>query len=87
MVGLGLAADRNTAMAVRAAAGQGGWIVGAAAGGGALAAGGYPGLGIALGGLFAASAIPYAVSLRLRLRALATRPPGRRPAAAPAPDC
>jgi predicted MFS family arabinose efflux permease len=91
MVGLGLAGNRNTTMAVRAAAGQAGWIVGAAAGGAALAVGGYPGLGLALGALFAASALPYAAPLaraiRSRLRAPATRPPAHRPATAPAPGC
>jgi MFS transporter, DHA1 family, inner membrane transport protein len=91
MVGLDLAGDRNTAMAVRAAAGQAGWIVGAAAGGAALATAGYPGLGVVLGGLFAASALPYAPSLaraiRSRPRARAIRPPARRPAPARAPDC
>jgi MFS transporter, DHA1 family, inner membrane transport protein len=87
MVGLGLAGDRNTAMAVRAAAGQAGWIVGAAAGGAALAAAGYPGLGVVLGVLFTASAIPYAGTLRSRPRAPATLRPARRPAAARAPGC
>ena len=89
MVGLGLAGDRNTSMAVRAAAGQAGWIVGAAAGGAALATAGYPGLGVVLGGLFAASALPYtaplARSIRSRLRAPATRLPAHRPATARAP--
>jgi MFS transporter, DHA1 family, inner membrane transport protein len=89
MVGLSLSGDRNTAMAVRAAAGQGGWIVGAAAGGAALATAGYPGLGVVLGGLFAASALPYAAplvrSIRSRLRAPATLLPAHQPAAARAP--
>jgi DHA1 family inner membrane transport protein len=79
--------DRNTAMAVRAAAGQAGWIVGAAAGGAALAAGGYSGLGVVLGVLFTASAIPYAGALRSRLRAPATPRAARRSAAARAPGC
>jgi hypothetical protein len=87
MVGLGLAADRNTAMAVRAAAGQGGWVVGASVGGAALAQAGYSGLGAALGCLFATSSLPYLGTLRSRLRAGATRPADRRLAAAPAPDC
>jgi DHA1 family inner membrane transport protein len=85
MVGLDLGGDRNTAMAVRAAAGQAGWIVGAAAGGVALAAAGYPGLGVVLGVLFTASAIPYVGALRPRLRELATLPRDRRPAGAPTP--
>jgi DHA1 family inner membrane transport protein len=85
MVGLDLAGNRNTAMAVRAAAGQAGWIVGAAAGGAALAAAGYSGLGVMLGLLFTASAIPYAGALRSRLRAPATRRPGVLSAAVPAP--
>jgi predicted MFS family arabinose efflux permease len=89
MVGLDLAGDRNTAMAVRAAAGQAGWMVGAAAGGAALAIAGYPGLGVVLGGLFAASALPYSAplvrSIRSRLRAPATRLPAHRPATARAP--
>jgi predicted MFS family arabinose efflux permease len=87
MVGLDLDGDRNTAMAVRAASGQAGWIVGAAAGGAALAAAGYSGLGIVLGALFAASAIPYASALRSQLRELATLRPAHRYAAARAPDC
>jgi predicted MFS family arabinose efflux permease len=87
MVGLDLAGNRNTAMAVRAASGQAGWIVGAAAGGAALAAAGYSGLGLALGALFTASAVPYAGALRSRLRAPATRRPAPRRAAARAPGC
>ena len=44
---------------VRTAALQLGYFVGSAVGGAALGAGGYPGLGVALGGLFVAATIPH----------------------------
>jgi DHA1 family inner membrane transport protein len=46
---------------VRTAALQLGYFVGAAVGGAALGAGGYPGLGLALGSLFVAATIPHLV--------------------------
>jgi predicted MFS family arabinose efflux permease len=47
--------DKLAVMSMRAAANQLGYLLGAAAGGLALAAGGFPGLGAALAGMFAAS--------------------------------
>jgi predicted MFS family arabinose efflux permease len=66
--GLDVAPERRMAvMGARAAANQYGYFFGSAAGGIALAASGYAGLGIALGGLFAAAALPLSsVSLPAR---------------------
>ena len=50
---------RVSAMGVRAATGQFGYLVGAAIGGAALAAGGYELLAIALGSLFALGTVPH----------------------------
>jgi predicted MFS family arabinose efflux permease len=50
-------ARRLAVMATRAATNQLGYFVGAAAAGAALGAGGYTGLGLALGGFFAAAAV------------------------------
>ena len=47
--------DKLAVMSMRAAANQLGYLLGAAAGGLALAAGGYPGLGLALAAMFAAA--------------------------------
>jgi len=66
--GLRTAPDQRLAvMSARAAANQFGYFVGAGIGGAALAAGGYAGLGLALGGLFAVAVLPLAT----------TRPVGR----------
>jgi predicted MFS family arabinose efflux permease len=51
--------DRLAVMSMRAAANQLGYLLGAAVGGLALAAGGFPGLGVALAGLFAAANLIY----------------------------
>lgn len=53
---------RRAVMAARAAATQLGYFVGSAAGGIALAAGGYEALGLVLGCLFAAAALPLAAA-------------------------
>jgi predicted MFS family arabinose efflux permease len=58
--------NRVAVMGARAATTQFGFFAGAAAGGGALALGGYPALGVVLGSLFAASALPLS---RVRLAA------------------
>jgi predicted MFS family arabinose efflux permease len=68
VVGLELSLNRNVAMALKAAAGQGGWLIGSAAGGAALAAGGYPALVAVLAGFYVAGAFPYAGELIRPLR-------------------
>jgi predicted MFS family arabinose efflux permease len=77
-VGLEAAPERRVAvMGARAAGQQLGYFFGAAAAGGALAAGGYPGFGLALGFLFLASAVPFLVDARGRagtLRAALVQP-------------
>lgn len=55
--------DRVAVMSMRAAANQFGYLLGAAAGGLALALGGFTGLGLALGGLFAASVLVHVPAL------------------------
>jgi len=55
--------DRVAVMSMRAAANQFGYLLGAATGGLALALGGFTGLGLALGGLFAASVIVHVPAL------------------------
>jgi predicted MFS family arabinose efflux permease len=52
--------DKLAVMALRAAANQLGYLLGAAAGGLALALAGFGGLGVALAGLFAASVVVHA---------------------------
>src|SRR5215218_606663 len=52
--------DRVAVMSMRAAANQFGYLLGAGAGGLALAVGGFAGLGIALGCLFAAAVLVHA---------------------------
>jgi DHA1 family inner membrane transport protein len=69
VVGLELSLDKNVAMALKAAAAQGGWILGSAAGGVALAAGGYPALTAILAGFYVAGALPYAGELVRPVRA------------------
>jgi len=51
--------DKLAMMSMRAAANQFGYLLGAAVGGLALAAGGFPGLGVALAGMFAATMLIY----------------------------
>jgi len=71
-VGLEAVPERRLAvMGARAAAQQLGYFLGAAAAGAALSAGGYPGLGLALGLLFLASAVPFLVDARRRAGTLA----------------
>jgi predicted MFS family arabinose efflux permease len=55
--------DRVAVMSMRAAANQFGYLLGAAAGGLALAVAGFPGLGVALGCLFAAGVLVHAPAL------------------------
>jgi predicted MFS family arabinose efflux permease len=55
--------DKIAVMAVRAAANQFGYLLGAAAGGLALALSGFTGLGVALSGLFAAAVVVHAFRL------------------------
>jgi DHA1 family inner membrane transport protein len=65
--GLRTAPDQRLAvMSARAAANQFGYFFGAGIAGAALAAGGYAGLGLALGGLFAAAVLPLATTRPLR---------------------
>jgi predicted MFS family arabinose efflux permease len=52
--------DRVAVMAMRAAANQFGYLLGAAAGGAALALGGFAGLGLALAAMFTAAAVIHA---------------------------
>jgi predicted MFS family arabinose efflux permease/ribosomal protein S18 acetylase RimI-like enzyme len=59
---------------VRAVATQLGYLVGALVGGAALAVGGFALLGVAFGGLFLASTLPYAAVLARRARVVAARP-------------
>ena len=77
-VGLEAEPERRLAvMSARSAAQQLGYFFGAAAAGGALAAGGYPGFGLALGFLFLLSAVPFLVDARGRagtLRAALVQP-------------
>ena len=77
-VGLEAEPERRLAvMGARSAAQQLGYFFGAAAAGGALAAGGYPGFGLALGFLFLLSAVPFLVDARGRagtLRAALVQP-------------
>ena len=70
--------DKVAVMAMRAAANQFGYLLGAAAGGLALALAGFPGLGFALAGLFAAAVLTHARSLPTRSAARAGRGRGRR---------
>ena len=66
-VGLDAGPERRLAvMGARAAAAQLGYFLGSAAAGGALAAGGYPGFGVALGFLFLVSALPFLVDASRR---------------------
>jgi len=58
--------QRLAVMGARAAAAQLGYFLGSAAAGGALAVAGYPGLGIGLGLLFLASAVPFLIDARKR---------------------
>src|SRR5262249_36118632 len=58
--GMDAAEDRVAAMAMRAAANQFGYLLGAAAGGAALAVAGFAGLGVTLGSLFAAAVLVHA---------------------------
>ena len=63
-LGLDIAGDQKmTAMSIRTASLQFGYLVGAALGGVALGAGGYSALGIVLAGLFVAGAVPHALAL------------------------
>ena len=71
--------DRVAVMSMRAAANQLGYLLGAAAGGLALTLGGFPALGRALAGLFAAAALIHAPS---PVRNPATVPHPTRPASA-----
>jgi DHA1 family inner membrane transport protein len=66
--------DRVAVMSMRAAANQFGYLLGAAAGGVAVAAGGFAGLGIALGCMFTAAMLVHLPALR----------PSRRPVASEA---
>jgi predicted MFS family arabinose efflux permease len=70
--------DRVAVMSMRAAANQFGYLLGAAAGGVALAAAGFDGLGLTLGGLFAAAVLVHAPGPRRpllrRLSPLRARP-------------
>jgi DHA1 family inner membrane transport protein len=66
--GLDVAPERRMAvMGARAAANQFGYFVGSAAGGIALGLSGYPGLGIVLGALFVAAALPL-TTIRIDVR-------------------
>ena len=51
--------DKVAVMAMRAAANQFGYLLGAAAGGLALAVAGFPGLGVALAGMFLAATLMH----------------------------
>ena len=77
-VGLEATPERRLAvMGARVAAAQLGYFLGSAAAGAALSATGYSGLGIALGVLFLASAVPFLVNARKRagtFRAVLTQP-------------
>jgi predicted MFS family arabinose efflux permease len=55
--------DKLAVMALRAAANQFGYLLGAAAGGLALAVAGFPGLGVALGAMFGAAVLVHAPAL------------------------
>jgi predicted MFS family arabinose efflux permease len=67
--------QRLAVMSARAAANQFGYFVGAGIGGAALAAGGYPGLGLALGGLFAVAVLPLATIRPVRRRVVGVLKP------------
>ena len=67
--------DKLAVMSMRAAANQLGYLLGAAAGGLALAVGGFPGLGAALAGMFAASMLIHSPSPGVRKYARFRRPP------------
>jgi DHA1 family inner membrane transport protein len=86
-VGLEAAPERRLAvMGARAAAAQLGYFLGSAAAGVALAAGGYPGFGLALGFLFLVSAVPFLVEAVRRggtFRAVLAEPACARGNAAP----
>jgi DHA1 family inner membrane transport protein len=70
--GLKTAPDQRLAVtSARAAANQFGYFLGAGIGGGALVAGGYAGLGLALGGLFAVAVLPLVTTRPVRRHALA----------------
>lgn len=70
--------DRVAVMSMRAAANQFGYLLGAATGGLALAVAGFPGVGAALGGLFAAAVLVHAPALAWRARVtLPARPSAR----------
>lgn len=74
--GLTTAPDQRLAvMSVRAAANQFGYFLGAALAGTALATAGYPGLGLALGGLFGVAVLPHAMA-RPRHRHVRVLSPG-----------
>ena len=75
--------DKVAVMAMRAAANQFGYLLGAAAGGVALAAGGFAGLGAALAVMFVTAAVVHAPVRVPALRAL-VRPVALQPA--PCPD-
>jgi predicted MFS family arabinose efflux permease len=63
--------DKIAVMAVRAAANQFGYLLGAAAGGLALAVAGFTGLGVALGAMFAAAVLIHGFDLVPRREQLA----------------
>ena len=68
--------DKLAVMSMRAAANQFGYLLGAAAGGAAIAVAGFPGLGIVLAGMFAASVAVHAprrVTARVPLAARVLR--------------
>jgi len=75
--------EHASAMSLRAAAAQIGWIVGSATGGAALAGGGYPTLGLVLAMLFTAGALVQGLPVRRR-RGRATLPEHLPREAAPA---
>lgn len=63
--------DKLAVMALRAAANQFGYLLGAAAGGLALAVAGFPGLGVALGAMFGAAVLVHAPAFTGRAPAYA----------------
>jgi predicted MFS family arabinose efflux permease len=87
-VGLDLAAGHHaSAMSLRTAAAQVGWILGSGVGGAALAVGGYPALALILAALFTAAALVHRTALSplmRRRRGRATRQAPHPPEAAPA---
>ena len=83
-VGIRFAAEhRLPLLAARSATLQVGYLVGAATAGGALALGGYGALGVALGGLFVAAALPHLRSGDPAASAASRRAPVTAPASAP----